>query len=414
MSDSTEPHREDRMDRYVRGELDPVEAREVAQQSLGNPELFEDLTYSALAKTALAAGPLGEQVKEPGSGAKIVRFPRKTRVFVVGAAAAAVILLVSLYSLRSFFLRQNQPHEALVRSRLKPALAFSASPGQPVLLAMGFQPELAAPGAPVFRSAEPASRSPQPTGSIVSIEGGLAAIDLGSLDGLAKGTELRVFRDEQFTHPIGRLIVTTVFRERSRGRILGGTKIPVHSRVQAPAGVYMGALFQQVDALSDRDSAAARAMAVKAAEWARTANVPPGDRRKALERLAKLEYQAGALEAAEQHYQSAVDSLNSEPPASIQEQSAAFNNLAVLHLLRGDYDGAQAPLSEAVSKSLKTESMYGRSLNNLGVLAELRGDRRKAEELYADALRAFAGIQDTNSQERGAVETNLARLRSSR
>ncbi len=176
----------------------------------------------------------------------------------------------------------------------------------------------------------------------------------------------------------------------------------------------MGALFQQVDALSDRDSAAARAMAVKAAEWARTANVPPGDRRKALERLAKLEYQAGALEAAEQHYQSAVDSLNSEPPASIQEQSAAFNNLAVLHLLRGDYDGAQAPLIEAVSKSLKTESMYGRSLNNLGVLAELRGDRRKAEELYADALRAFAGIQDTNSQERGAVETNLARLRSSR
>jgi hypothetical protein len=269
---------------------------------------------------------------------------------------------------------------------------------------MGFQPELAAPGAPVFRSAEPASRSPQPTGSIVSIEDGLAAIDLGSLDGLAKGTELRVFRDEQFTHPIGRLIVTTVFRERSRCRILAGTKIPVHSRVQAPSGVYLGALLQQVDALSDRDSAAARAMAVKAAEWARTANVS----------AAKLEYQTGALEAAEQHYQSVVDSLNSEPPASIQEQSAAFNNLAVLHLLRGDYDGAQAPLSEAVSKSLKTESMYGRSLNNLGVLAELRGDRRKAEELYADSLRAFASIQDTNSQERGAVETNLARLKSSR
>ena len=90
------------------------------------------------------------------------------------------------------------------------------------------------------------------------------------------------------------------------------------------------------------------------------------------------------------------------------------DNLAVLHLLRGDYDGAQAPLSEAVSKSLKTESMYGRSLNNLGVLAELRGDRRKAQALYADALGAFAGIPDASAQERHMVETNLARLGSSR
>jgi Flp pilus assembly protein TadD len=109
-----------------------------------------------------------------------------------------------------------------------------------------------------------------------------------------------------------------------------------------------------------------------------------------------------------------VDSLNAEPPASGQEQSAAFNNLAVLHFLRGNYNGAEVPLSEALSKSPKTDNIYGRSLNNLGVLAELRGDRRKAEALYADALRVFAGAQDSSTQERGAVETNLARLRSSR
>jgi Flp pilus assembly protein TadD len=100
--------------------------------------------------------------------------------------------------------------------------------------------------------------------------------------------------------------------------------------------------------------------------------------------------------------------------ASVQEQSVAFNNLAVLHLLRGDYAGAEPPLAQAVSKSLKTDSMYGRSLNNLGVLAELRGDRQKAEALYADAQRAFAGIRDSSPQERSAVETNLARIRSSR
>jgi tetratricopeptide (TPR) repeat protein len=416
MSDSTKPHRDDQMDRYARGELAAAEAREVAQESLADPELFENLTYSALAKTAMATRLAGEQAKLPLSSANVVRFPRKARVFVAGVAAAAAIVSVSLYLLRPSFLGRNQSHETAARQRVKPALAFSADPGQPVLLASGLQPESARPGgAPVFRSPEPTSRSPRAAGSIVSIEDGQASVDLGSLDGLAKGTELRVFRDEQFTQPIGRLIVTMVFRERARGRIPAGQKIPANSRVRAPDTVFLAALLQQVDALSDRgDSAAARAIAEKAAGLAQTADVPPSLRRKALERLAQLEYQAGALEAAERHYQSAVDSLNAEPQASVEEQAVALNNLAVLHLLRGDYGGAEAPLHQAASKSLKTDSTYGRTLNNAGVLAELRGDRQKAETLYASALRAFAAIQDSSPQERSAVETNLARLRSSR
>ena len=131
-----------------------------------------------------------------------------------------------------------------------------------------------------------------------------------------------------------------------------------------------------------------------------------------MERLAALEYQAGSLQAAEKHYQSAVDSLKAEPQASAREQAVAFNNLAVLHLLRGDYEGAEAPLSQAVLKSPTADRVHGRSVNNLGVLAELHGDRRKAEALYTDALRAFASIQDSSEQERRVVETNLARLRS--
>ena len=423
MTDSTAPHREDRIDRYVRGELTTAEARQLAQESLDDPELFEDLTCSALAKAAVSARPAGRQLEQPGPGEKVVRFPRRARVMVVGAAAATALVVISLYSLRSSFLRQNGPplsqnqsHENASVSALRPSLAFSAKPGQPILLASGMQSAPASEDrTAVFRSPEPESRAPRPAGSIVSIEGGLAAMDLGSLDGLAKGTELRVFRDGRFTHPIGHLIATTVFRERARGRIVAGKEIHVNSRVRVPAPVYLDALLQQVDALSDRgDSAAAQVVAAKATGWAQTADVPPGQRRRAFERLAQLEFQVGALEAAEQHYQSAVDSLNAEPPASDQEQSVAFNNLAVLHFLRGNYDSAEAPLSEAISKSPKTDTMYGRSLNNLGVLAELRGDRRKAEALYADAMRAFAGIRDSSAQERGAVETNLARLRSSR
>ena len=56
MTDSGRRNRDDRIDRYVRGELSPAEARELAQESLEDPELFEALTYSALAKKTVAAG----------------------------------------------------------------------------------------------------------------------------------------------------------------------------------------------------------------------------------------------------------------------------------------------------------------------------------------------------------------------
>src|SRR5437016_11750673 len=83
----------DLIDRYVRGELTAAEARQLAQESLDSPELFEELTYSALAKSALVARAVPD--------GKVVRFPRKTRFVIAGAtAAAAAVLVVSLHSVR--------------------------------------------------------------------------------------------------------------------------------------------------------------------------------------------------------------------------------------------------------------------------------------------------------------------------
>src|SRR5580658_7806103 len=113
MSDSTGPHLDDSIDRYARRELTPAEARELAQKSLDDPELFEDLTASALAAAAAAA-----------PSAKVIRFPRK--FMVAGAVAAAVVVLIAVYSVRRS--QPSQPHAA-------PALASSAKPGQPILLA---------------------------------------------------------------------------------------------------------------------------------------------------------------------------------------------------------------------------------------------------------------------------------------
>jgi hypothetical protein len=372
MTDSTGP-----LDRYVSRELTAAEGRELAQESLDDRELFEDLTASALAAAALAAPP-----------AKVVRFPRKIRFIAAGAIAAAAAVVVLLYSMRP-----PQQHPLPQTAQLKPSLTMSASPGQPVLLASGLQ--VAPSGrenAPIFRSPTPDSRSPRSAGSIVSIDDGLATLNLGSLDGLEKGSQVEVFRNEK---SVGHLAMTAVFRERARAQILSGARIQMNDQVLVPAVAYLDALLQQVEALAGRgDAAAARTTAEKAAAWAETGNVPPAE----LERLASLEYQLGSVQAAEKHYQA----------AGSQASLAALNNLAVLRLLRGDYDGAEAPLNRVVSTSPKTDPEYARSVNNLGVLAELRGDARKAQQHYADALGALAGA---SSPERQALEANLARIR---
>jgi hypothetical protein len=340
------------MDRYVRGELNPAEARELAQASLDSPLLFDELTDSALAKAAVYSVPLPT--------AKIVRFPRKAWLVVATPVAATV--LIGLAVVRPW--RTANPH-------LEPTLALIAAQNQPVLLASSLQPPPFDRVA--FRGAETDSRAPQTAGAIVSIEEGQAAIGLGSLDGLSKGSELQVFRDDRSTEPIGRVQVTTVFRQRARGRILDGPQVHVSDRVRVDGAAHVQALLEQLDALYNRgDSDAAYKIAEQASRWAETANVPPV-------RQAKL-----------------------------------WNELAVLRMLRSDLRDAEAPLNRAVATSPKTDPVYARSVNNLGVLCELRGDRRQAESRYADAVQAFSAIPDSPNQERRAAEANLARIRGSR
>ena len=380
MTRSGKPNLEDRTDRYVRRELSPEEARELAQASLDSPDLFEELTYSALAKSALSTA-----VPSPN----VVRFPHRVRLIAAGAAAvAAAVVLLSLYSLKP------------PRGTEKPALLSTAKPGQPVLLASGLQ-AAAEEGAPVFRGPSPDSRAPQPLGSIVSMEDGQASVNLGSLDGLANGSELQIVRDSR---PIGRLAVTTVFRERARGRILADQPVRVNDQVRVAGAAHLDALLEQVEALGARgDPGGARSLAEKTVQWAETADVTPAKKGSAYAQLAGLEYRGGLLEAAETHLRLAAVSL---PPG---EQPATWNNLAVLEMLRGDYPAAEAPLTRAISASPKSDLAYARSANNLGVLAELRGDRRKAEAFYADALRTFAAVAGAPALERQAVEANLAR-----
>jgi Flp pilus assembly protein TadD len=86
----------------------------------------------------------------------------------------------------------------------------------------------------------------------------------------------------------------------------------------------------------------------------------------------------------------------------------SWNQLAVLHMLRGEYGGAESLLLRAASAVSKSDPVYVQIKNNLGVLAELQGDRNKAAANYYDALGANPADQ------RQIVESNLARVRGSR
>jgi hypothetical protein len=276
---------EEQPDRFARGELSPTEARELARKALDDPELFDELTYSSVARTGLA--------------------DRKRRkwspTIALLAAAAVLILVVSPYALRQF------------RPARAPLVAVS---GPPIFLAAGGD------SATVFRGAEQDSREPRVTGSVTSLADGLVSIDLGSLDGLSKGAEVDVFRDGQ---AIGKVKLTTIFRDRARAAATPGVTVRLHDSVQVPRTASLRAALDRIAAFSARGEA--------------------------------------------------------DTARHVAEQAAAGGSLDIAAT---DYEDC----------------------NNLGGIAELVGDRVKAQSLYEQALRA-----NPPPQAQSAIASNLARVK---
>jgi tetratricopeptide (TPR) repeat protein len=422
MPNSMEPDLERRIDLYVRGELSPAEARELAQAALRRPDLFEELNAAALAKAAIETAPyeileryvsgqlspMGQRelarealnndqlfdalathgtvergLEDAAFRDAVLRKPRsKVRIFaMVGSIAAAVAFFTVYLKSPAPKLKTTPITASVSRGTLKPTLDPSMGAGQPILLASQLRPPAGQTrDTTIFRGSEPESRAPQQQGSILSIEEKLPTIDLGSLDGLAKGNEVRVYRDGK---AVGRIAVTTVFRDRARGRIAAGETIRVGDRVRTDSSVYSSAVLQQVNAL------AASGDLKKAIDAAQKALIQVGTNRKLLERLATLEYQTGALDAALQHYEAAAP-----------QEIGALNSLTALYLLRGEYQRAEALLSGKTNEE---------SLNNSGVAAELRGDSIRAAQYYEEALR----LSETAPIEtRKSIQANLTRVKS--
>ncbi len=220
---------EDILDRFARGELSAEESRGLAEKALGDHNLFAELTSTAIARTELPNLRRAKRI-----------WPR----IAMFAAAAAVILGVILYTAQ----RKSRP------VRLDAAIS-----APPILLARNADSNPAA-----YRGADTESRESRATGSIESIAGGIATIDLGSVDGLAKDSEVDVVRAGE---AIGKARLTTVFRDHSRGEIAHGSPIRVSDQVRVPPVARLRAELDQIDA------AMARGKAEKAMSIAQQASV---------------------------------------------------------------------------------------------------------------------------------------------
>jgi len=360
-----------RIDEFAARDLSPVAARKLAQQALDDPDLFDALVASGAAEASLQ----NMAVSSPAR--------RMPWAIAVGAAAAAALVLLALFVWRN----PTEPARAVVsKSLIVPSL--NGENGGPVLLASELSPANFTT-IPAFRGDASLDRQPQSTGTITALEDGEATVNLGSLDGLAKGTAL------------GPIVITTVFRDHARGRIAKGAVAHVDDHVQVPPALHVAAVLHEVDAL------AAVANLNQARILARSALAAgsSGETRALLERLAALDYQAGATDAAREHYEAAANNFFASPAASPTEQAATLNSLAALYMLRGDPASAVKPLNQAASQTAIDADLRVQILNNLGALAEMQGDLAKARDDYGQALAEKGSVAH-----HAFAQQNLARI----
>jgi hypothetical protein len=348
------------LDRLLAGELPASEQRRLAQAALTDPDLFELLMAAGIARTAAVADRDAKDESTPRA-----RWTRSKGVLIALAAAASIVLAVALWSVRS-------ARTPAVTENVATAPAVSPVTVPPVLLVARFS----AATEPAFRAEATISRAPKQSGAIVSVHDGDVDVDLGALDGLTQGMELRAVRSGG-ARGSGRLTIVAVFRERSRGRLAADADVQSGDRVDVAPTVHVSAILEHVAARrAAGDHASAQTLAELAVTRSRTGDVASDMQRRALDQLASV-----------------------------------LNELGAIRIEQRDYAAAERVLQAARSYAAGVTRM--RVTNNLGALAAIRGDRGAAGTLYQEAL-SLAGDSADVAADRQAIEKNLAGLNTSR
>jgi tetratricopeptide (TPR) repeat protein len=422
-----------RIERYGNRELHPAAVRALAHEALEDPDLFEELTAVGLARAAMdspattdralaqaalddedlfetlvARGAIESSLKEPAFHAILHIGHRRKHWAIalvgVGAAAAVAAGLLAFFFLRPTPSLKPIEQPAIEARTVPPKPKPTVAPG--VLLTSDLRPTRSRNN-PIFRGGDTTSRAPKSDGAIVALDDGDATVNLGSIDGLAKGTELAVFRDKDRDKQIGRIVITTVFRDSARALIVDGKTIQAGDQARVPNAAHVNAILQLVDALAASGyRKEARDLAQKT-----IGGGTPGETRRLLERLAALDYQAGAADAAREHYEVAVNNFDQPPPASPTERAATLASFGALSVSSGDPQRTEEVLQKALAQTTDL-GLRAQIFNNLGAVAELRGDPTKAAEYYNQAL--SPRTRKITKRQRAIVQANLARVKSTK
>jgi len=393
---------DDRLDRYAAGELSPREQRELAQAALDDPALFETLTATALLREAARTG---DSVPGPPFAARRRRVP----LLAIGggamaAAAALGVLMIWRPSVPSTAVAPSR--QTVSDARTRPDASRSAS--EPVFLIARVDPDTPRPE---FRSGETRSRLPKDNGIVSALYGEEIEINLGSIDGLAKGSTLSLFPQDG-GEPTATLTVETVFRERARGRVRPGTSARPGDRAEVSRADAVGALLEHADArAASGDIPVARRLAELAVKRADAEGAPAGLKRRPLVELGALEQRVGAIDDAERHLRRAVQTIDDAPAATAQERAQVLSALGAVLIGKRAYDDAEPLLRSA--RPYATGRSAVRLANDLGALAAIRGDRPAAEALYRSALETAGNSRDFEA-ERRTIQANLESLQASR
>ena len=395
------------LDRYLSGEASPQDERALVQAALDDPELFDLLTTAGLVNSAL------RNESAPSIRKHTPQSVTRRNSFLIGAglaAAAAVATAVMVSVLRPRDPAADQPAVATSSSgaaggQQPAAIAVTGPP--PVFLSaiLGGNPtaqtECRAGAAP--------DRLPKQVGSIVSSATGTIEVDLGAVDGLSNGSTLTVVDDSGTATVAERLTVTTVFRDRARGKIPGGVSLATGTRVRVDAADHLLALSEQIGArLSRGETDAAQRLASQALPIAQSAALRGDARRAVFVQLGALAHRTGDTATAERHLDATAQALESPPAASATERAEILNALGMAAASRGDLAKAEASLLRAQT-AVADGAVGAQVANNLGAVALLRGDRARAESFYRSAQKLAEGTTDRSL--RTAVDQNLANLR---